>query len=358
MTSPTRMHWRISRGFTLLELLIVISIIAILISLLLPSIQQAREAARRTQCQNNLMQLGVAFSHYNQTHSMLPSGCINPTGPVFGEPIDPAAGDPPGYRVGWVPQLLPFMGEEAVWRSINFADLDRSFLSEQELAQLDQADAVVKEEAGEEEMGFRGAMGVMGMNAGAPQSLVTRLQPALAWLRCPSDPQGSWNNSGGGMSNYAGCQHSVEKPIDVDSDGLLYLNSSESLDSIPDGASSTLLAGEHVIEVSRVNTGWVFGDRTTLRNGGRMEAGSRMNLNGQNALGLVADFSDLTEEQRKQELLERKLKIGTFGSHHGYNVGFVFADGSVRFISRQVSDDVLARLINRKDAQSISASEF
>jgi prepilin-type N-terminal cleavage/methylation domain-containing protein len=355
MIAPRRLHWRISRGFTLLELLIVISIIAILIALLLPSIQQAREAARRAKCQNNLMQLGVAFSHYNQTHSMLPSGCINPTGPVFGEPLDPAAGDPPGYRVGWVPQLLPFMGEEAVWRSINFADLDRSFLSEQELEQLDQANAVAKDAAGEEEMGIRGAMGT---NVGAPQSLSGRMQPALPWLRCPSDPQGSWGASGGGTPNYAGCQHSVEKPIDVDSDGLLYLNSSESLDSIPDGASSTLLAGEHVIDVSRVNTGWMFGDRTTLRNGGRIEAGARMNLRGQNELGLVADFSDLTEEQRKQKLLERKLKVGTFGSHHGYNVGFVFADGSVHFISRQISADVLAKLINRNDAQAISASEF
>lgn len=86
MNVQWRSRWRISRGFTLLELMIVIAIIAILISLLLPSIQQAREAARRTQCQNNLLQLGIAFHNYNLTHTMLPSGCVNPTGPVVAGP--------------------------------------------------------------------------------------------------------------------------------------------------------------------------------------------------------------------------------------------------------------------------------
>ena len=352
MTAPRRSRWRISRGFTLLELLVVIFIIAILISILLPAVQQAREAARRTQCQNNLLQLGVAFRHYNMTHSVLPSGCVNPTGPVFAEPFDPASADPPGYRVGWVPQLLPFIGEAGIFSQIDFVNLDRSFLSAQELAQLDPpdtspngspVDAAVTDDS---EGMMRGAMGLGGAVPASPQPLASRSLPELTWLKCPS----SWQ-SGRGFSSYAGCQNSIEKTIDVDSDGLLYLNSSESLDSIPDGASCTLLAGEHIL----TNGGWFFGDRGTLRNGGHLEAYSRTTPQ---QSGLMSGNSGTMDEEQRQKLMEEKLRVGTFGSHHPYHVGFVFADGSVRIISRQVSAEVFAKLINRKDAQTVSASEF
>ncbi len=63
-----------NRGFTLIELLVVIAIIAILIALLLPAVQQAREAARRTQCKNNIKQFGLAMHNYHEAHSMFPLG--------------------------------------------------------------------------------------------------------------------------------------------------------------------------------------------------------------------------------------------------------------------------------------------
>jgi len=106
-------------AFTLIELLVVIAIIAILIALLLPAVQQAREAARRSQCKNNLKQMGLALHNHLDTHGSFPPGMVH---------YDESGNR---YRTGgwqsgvneigfhWLPMLLPFMEEPALWQNIS-----------------------------------------------------------------------------------------------------------------------------------------------------------------------------------------------------------------------------------------------
>lgn len=104
------MSHRRRQGFTLIELLVVIAIIGVLVALLLPAIQQAREAARRSQCTNNLKQIGVALHAYNETNGMFPGACI------YRWYASPGAGG--GYQVKVA--LLPFMDQQPLYDMINF----------------------------------------------------------------------------------------------------------------------------------------------------------------------------------------------------------------------------------------------
>lgn len=105
------------RGFTLVELLVVIAIIGILVALLLPAIQSARAAARRSQCQNNLKQIGIALLNYHNAKREFPEGMyFDVTSPTQ---IPPAA-DSPYFRPNWIIKILPFMEEQAIYDRFDF----------------------------------------------------------------------------------------------------------------------------------------------------------------------------------------------------------------------------------------------
>ncbi len=304
----------IHRGFTLIELLVVIAIIAILIALLLPAVQQAREAARRTQCRNNVMNICLALHNYMMAHEVLPPGTQNATGPIVSgpgatgglgdEPMGADGGDaaaaapsgPVGYHMSWTTQILPYIEQQNAYGKIDF---QRSV--------YDPANAMPR-------------------------------QHTVNTFLCPSDPTSS--NQRVALSNYRGCHHDQEAAINVDQNGVLYLNSAVRYENITDGSSSTIFVGEAILQLNS-SLGWMSGTRATLRNtGSAINAGIQTMRSG--GMNLPPNGED-----------PDPAVVTGFSSYHTGGGHFGFGDGSVRFLSENINPLTYSHLGHRRDGEMV-----
>ena len=283
-------------AFTLIEMLVVITIIAILVALLLPAIQQAREAARRAQCKNNLTQLAIALHNYQSSFLCLPPGVVNETGPI--QNVEE------GYHMSWLVQTLPMMDQGPLFQKIDF---DRSAYSSDNAL-------------------IRG----------------TRISAFI----CPSDIR----PLAGAVfiSNYAGLTGGDDVPVDTDNNGLFFLNSSISSKQIRDGASNTIMVGERRSDdIQNTDLGWMSGTSATLRNTGTAIRTSVVWdwTNARNAAG----YESGSDETAAVDSPGPDYASGGLSSPHTGGSQVALADGSVRFISMNIGTALYRNLANRED---------
>ncbi|XZE17800.1 DUF1559 domain-containing protein [Pirellulaceae bacterium SH449] len=299
-------------AFTLIELLVVIAIIGVLVGLLLPAVQSAREAARRMQCSNNLKQIGLALHSHHDAHRRLPPGWM----PASQPDVDGGFGE----RWAWKVFILPQLEQTAVYDSLNVN------------------------------------------NGGQPIPLANdpRAQSVINVYLCPSDPGGNLNESypdpNGNFypkSNYPGV-HGRGEEISTAANGGNGVFSKASrirFADITDGLSQTFAVGERDARSRGQGIFGSLGDpfrhaAVWIRAMPRPGSITPTTQHGRSVTGVCTELAGSTRRLNGPS-------SRAFGSAHVGGANFSLADGSVRFVSESIDPVIYGRLAERNDGQVV-----
>jgi len=324
MRPPRPAAARSRRAFTLVELLVVIAIIATLIGLLLPAVQSAREAARRSACQNNLRQMGLALLVRHDASKRFPGGFLrNP---------DYAVSTFSGPGWGWGTMILPQIEESSLFSQLSHDTRDLS----------------------------------------SDPGIVTLAQTRVPVFRCPSCPAPSSLNEAlpgnatapaFALSNYKGvfgdrntqfnytdddCPFFAGSCIDG-GNGMFSPGDGVRLRQVTDGTSKTALVGEvpYGVNGARTSTGSLISYRGAVWAGVISKSAESNVATHQTLRGVEANGS------ASNTYRINGTNSNAFGSHHIAGAGFVLTDGSVRFLPESIDGVVLNRLAARNDGEPV-----
>lgn len=292
------------RAFTMFELLVCTAIIAILASILLPAVQMTREMARRTQCTNNLFQLGTALANYHDAHRTFPPGYVSALGP---------AGEELGPGWAWGAMLLPMLEQGELYQQLRFNEPSDSNWN---------ADFAGK---------------------------------SLEVFICPSSNYGGFN--------YVACFGRGDMLKSPESgDGVFFRNSRVRQRDIDDGGM-TILLGERgglfsINYVGYAEWASVIESMTPGLSSPRPRrpgAPPPINLDPSRVLGHTGFPDDATFHPPNARI---NCDAGFGSMHAGGGANFVFVDGSVRFIANHVNPHVFAALATRAGGEMVTDRDF
>lgn len=330
------------RGFTLVELLVVIVIIGILVSLLLPAVQSAREAARSAQCKNNLKQVGLAMVLHEKAQGFYPS-----CGWGWNWVGDPDRGFGLKQPGGWIYNVLPFVEQQGL-HDFGLGKADGDAGAKTDAAKMTATPLFVmncptRRRPAPYPLTYGG--GYNAQNADGVPAVARNDYAANAGDYQCSEPNAGENGyaAGDAASSRPACQANYT--------GISYNRSQVRTGHVTDGHSNTIFAGEKYLNPDNYETGNDGADNTSMYQGHDWDV---IRWGGTASITSTGTGTALPPLRDRAGVAE----ISRFGGAHAAGVQVVFGDGSVRQLSYSIDPITFQRLSSRRDGTPIDVGSL